>query len=554
MKRTSQRWIGCAAACWLLACSSGTDRARDAAAAPDAIAADIGLDAAIGIDLPPGEDVAPVTGADYLIIAADDLWETATAFAEYRTSTGHTVRSVRLTELLSSPELPDNLMVDEIVVWVREAYAVRPDDRPLFLLLVGDAVQSATDPTKGVPVGYWSSGWEPSFGDNVYGDMDYDHVPDLAVGRIPVSDNTTGLDVLKRIVEHENEYTVGPWNRRLNVYAGEGGFGDDIDFFIETIAQKGLESVPYEYSMSFAYDNPKSTYYYAPFEEKVLDLVAGGALMVTFMGHGGGELDVYNLAAVTPAHRQPMYAWFACSTGDYGASWESDAEEVFKQPGGPMATLVSTATTHPYANAINALEIEAAVFEERPETYGEAVRIMKWRSKYHTSDLREMIDEFARLNMPESEMVETVNDHMYSYNLLGDPAVRIRFPQGKAAVDAATSHAGEELAFSGTVDNFQAGLATVELVCERAKIIYPLEPIDNPTDPANQETLQQNWAKATDKVAAATEVEVVDGAFTGTVPIPPTTPPGNYHLTIYAWDASETTDAVGSVPLTVKKL
>ena len=540
--------------CLLLACSSSGMGIEDSVSVPEAVIADVGPIGPGKSDAAAEDDVAPRVHADYLIIAADELWETAMAFADYRMTTGHTVRAIRLSDLLSSPKLPDNLMIDEIVAWVREAYALRPDHRPLYLLLVGDAVEAGTDPAKGIPVGYWSGGWEPCFGDNVYGDMDYDHVPDLAVGRLPVADNATGLDVLARVIEHETEYTVGPWNRRLHIYAGEGGFGEDIDFFIETMAQKGLESVPYEYSMSFAYDNPGSSYFYSPFEEKVLDMVADGALLVTFMGHGGGELDVYNLADVVPAQRQPMYAWFACSTGDYCSTWESDAEHVFKQPGGPMAILVSTATTHPYANAINALEIEAAIFEDRPETYGEAVRIMKWRSKYHTSDLREMIDSFARMNMPESEMVETINDHMYSYNLLGDPAIRIRFPMGSATVAAATSHAGEELAFTGTVDNFQDGLATVELVCERASIIYPLETIESPTDPANQAALQQNWTNATNKTAASAEIAVLQGSFAGTMAIPLTTPPGNYHLTVYAWDKDESVDAVGSVPVKVKKL
>ncbi len=538
----------------ILACSNSPDGIEDAGSAAEIVAVDIVTDVASPTELlaeARGEEPA---AADYLIISADELWETASAFAAYRTSTGHAVRAIRLTEILTSPELPDNLMVDEIVKWIRAAYAIRPTDRPLFLLLVGDAVEANTDPTISIPVGYWSGGWENCFGDNAYADMDYDHVPDLAVGRIPVSSNAVGLDVLERIKLHESEYTVGPWNRRLSIYAGEGGFGEDIDFFIETIAQKGLESVPYEYSMSFAYDNPDSTYYYAPFEEKVLEMVADGALLVTFMGHGGGELDVYNLADVTPAHRQPMYAWFACSTGDFCSSWESDAEEVFKQPNGPMATLVSTAITHPYANAINALEIEAAIFEERPTTYGEAIMAMKWRSKYHTSDIREMIDEFARMNMPESEMVETVNDHMYSYNLLGDPAVRIRFPMGSATLEAATSHAGEELAFSGSVDNFQTGTGTVELVAERASIIYPIESVENPTDPANQEAVQQNWANANNKVAVATEVEIIGGAFSGSVEIPVSTPPGNYHLTLFGWDTGEELDAVGSIAVKVKKL
>ncbi len=345
-----------------------------------------------------GDEVPEEEGTwDYLIVAADDLWPAAEAFADYRRETGHAVLAVKLTSLLTSPKLPDNLMVNQVSAWVRKHYGNRDKARPFYLLLVGDAVESGTDPTKTVPVGHWTGGWEDCYSDNFYADMDYDHVPDLAVGRIAVASNTVALDVLERVKAHESTYVVGPWNRRLNVYAGEGGFGDDVDFFIETVAQKGLESVPYEYEIRFAYDNPGSNYYYAPFEEKVLEMVTDGALLVTFMGHGGGELDVPSLAQVVVENRQAMYAWFACSTGDFPAKWESDAETVFKQADGPMAVLVSSATTHPYANAVNALEMEASVFEELPETYGEAIRLMKWRSLYHESDLREMIDAFAVL-------------------------------------------------------------------------------------------------------------------------------------------------------------
>ncbi len=553
MSRKTAARAALVASLLLAGCAGASVQSDDASLPDSALTEDARESPPLLLEVVPDLESLPVT-ADYLIISADELWETAQAFASYRTACGYQVRAIRLSELLSSPTMADNLMVDEMVAWVRSAYDQRAPNRPFYLLLVGDAVESGTDPTRQVPVGYWSGGWENSFGDNVFADMDYDHVPDLAVGRIPVSDNTTGLDVLSRIIAHETEYEVGPWNRRLNVYAGEGGFGEDIDFFIETIAQEGLESVPYEYNLTFAYNSPGSSYYYTPFKEKVLDLVTDGALLVTFMGHGGGELNVPDLAAVVPEHRQPMVAWFACSTGDYPGGYESDAEEVFKQPGGPMATLVSTATTHPYANAINALEIEAALFADGPDTYGEAIRLMKWRSKYHTSPLRELIDAFARMNMPEAEMVETVNDHMYSYNLLGDPAVRIRFPMGRATLAAATSHAGEELAFTGEVDNFATGTGTVELVCARATILQPLTPLDNPQAPENQLAVQQNWANANDKLVATTVVAVTDGAFAGTLPIPQKTPGGSYYLTFYGFDKEATVDAAGSTEVLVTKV
>ena len=491
---------------------------------------------------------------DYLVITASGLMATAEAFAEYRASTGHVTFVATVQSAIGGLAAPtDSIIVDEITGFVRGHYYKRDPDKPFFLLIVGDADASDNDPNETVPAGTWVGGWEGCRSDNFYADVDGDHVPDLAVGRIPVRSNADGQLILDKIMKHESEYEVGPWNHRLHVYAGEGGFGDDIDMFIEKIAEEGLVSVPYEYDLYFAYDSPTSTYYYTPFEEKVFGLVTDGALLVTYMGHGGGELDVPDLSQVVVKHRQPMYAFFACGTGDFIGEWDSQPEQVMKQEGGPMALLVSQTTTHPYGNAINALELEPAVLAEQPETYGEAVVRMKWRSLYNTSDLRDTIDAFAVIYMDggQAEMDAVILDHMYSYNLLGDPAVRIRFPAGKVELEAGEGYKGAALEFSGSLDTFDTGEAEVRLVCERSGLIHQLTPVDDPTDPASAGTVQDNWNKAMDHDVAATTVELSGGAFSGSLLVPQSTGVGTYHLVVYADNG--TTDAVGSVEVKVKK-
>jgi len=281
-------------------------------------------------------------------------------------------------------------------------------------------------------------------------------------------------------------------------------------------------------------------------------MVTRGALLTVFMGHGGGELSVPDLADVVVQERQPMYTWFACSTGDFIGTWDSDAEVVLRQEGGPMAALVSTATTHPYANAVNALEMERALFVDMPGTFGEAIGLMKWRTLYNLDEFREMIDAFAVLYMEEWELEGTKLDHMYSYNLLGDPAVRTRFPAGKAALDLPESVLVEgELEFAGTVDNLESGTAHVKVVCERARILHPLEPLENPQAEENWEVVQDNWEKANDNTVAETVLDVVGGEFDGSLTIPQGTPAGTYYLSVYAEDGL--TDAVGSESFKVKK-
>jgi hypothetical protein len=542
-----------------LACAGadGDDSAKDTAgSAGDAAGGDGG-----GADRMPEQaaEVLPTPDlyvgppADYLIITADDLLDTAEAFADFRVGQGYTVVLTTGTAVAGSAgQVEADAFVEAAQDWIAYHHDRRNAERPLFLLLVGDADAWEVNPAETIPVKFWSGGWESAYSDNFYGDVNGDHVPELAVGRIPVANNEDGLRILGKIKQHETQYEVGPWNHRLSVYAGEGGFAEGIDLAIETVAQKGLEAVPYDFDLSFAYNNPDSSYYYSPFEEKVLDLIVQGSVLVTYMGHGGGELNVPSLDLVLPQHRFPMCAFFACGTGDYVGAADSDPEVVMKQAGGPMALLVSQTTTHPYGNAVDALELESAVFVDLAPTFGEAVTRMKWRSLNNDDDFRKMVDELALLYVSQDEMDDVIRDHLYSYNLLGDPAIAMRLPAGKVELTAGDGLMGAPLPVSGTVSNLETGTVHIRLVCLRASILHPLTPVENPLDPGSQATIQENWEKAMDHNVAEAEAPIAGSKFTAELAIPASgIPAGTYYVTAYAEDG--TTDASGSLAVHVKK-
>ncbi|MFH1530697.1 MAG: C25 family cysteine peptidase [Pseudomonadota bacterium] len=542
----------------LLGFLAGCDGGGGSAVEPDTTG---GPETTIGIDTPADPDSADVVvpdgppvvpGADYLIVTAGDLLATAEAFRAYREETGYTVSLATVEQIIAGGvAATDEDVAIHIKTWVAMHWQARPQDRPMFLLLVGDADPAFNDPQKTIPAVRWLGLWEGCLSDNHYGEMDGDHVPDVAVGRLPVRSDAQGLDLLDRIVAHETIDAPGPWNHRLNVYAGEGGFGEEVDFFIETVAQKGLEAVPMAFDIRFAYNSPTSTWYYTPFQDIVHEMVTAGAVLTTFMGHGGGELNVPDLTAVKPADRYPMYAFFACSTGEFASDWMTESEEVMLQAGGPMAILVSTTTTHPYANAVNALEIEAAVFEDQPPTYGEAIVGMKWRSLYHESDLRTLIDGFAETQIPQGEMEDTILDHMYSYNLLGDPAVRLRIPPSTVIVDAADATVGGVVEVSGTAGGLATGTARVRIVCGRASVLHQLTPVEDPSDPDAVSVIQENWEKVMDHSVAEADLPVgPGGAFGGILEVPDTTPKGTYWVVVYAEDGAA--DAVGSTEISIK--
>lgn len=509
------------------------------------------------VDTSPGDVTIGPKPVDYLIIAADGLSATATAFSDYRALRGYKTAIKTVTEILGNPTAETNASaVAKIKEAIRGYYDKRDTGRPFYVLIVG-AAEDTTPGTSGVvPIGFKLTGHvDPdTYSDNLYADMDGDDVPDLAIGRIPVRTNEHGLAVLEKVKTHENSYVLGEWNRRIAVYTGEGGFGVEIDTMIEAVARMVLEDIPYDLDVSFAYNNPKSVYYYAPFYDKVVDMLTDGAIVAVFVGHGGGELNVQDLEQIKVQHRSPVLAFFACQTGSIVGKNESEIEHLIRLPGAPMAALVSYVDSHPYGNAIMARELQSVLLKQRVATYGEVVRMMKVRSMTAEpgDTLRTLIDAFTKGQIPEADMALIRTSHLYIYHLIGDPALQVRFPQGKVAITAnASVQAGQTLAVSGTTTAVTDGQVKLSIVTTRSTVPSDLTPVDNPTIQANWPTVQANYDKVMQRTVSEQTVTVTSGSFSGSLPVPAGLEAGTYYVKAYAYGGN--VDAIGVWTITVAK-
>lgn len=485
---------------------------------------------------------------DYVIITADKLEETARAFALYREATGYRTRIFTMGQLTAHLPAPtERELIDAVRARIRSQYNLRDNRKPFYVLLVGDAQYGKSDRDVLLPADYKNE----SYTDNVYADMDGDGIPELAIGRIPVRENSDGLTILEKVKAHENAYKVGLWNRRLNIYAGTGNFGPEADGAIEWIVQLALEAIPYNFDVLFAYKNPRSEYYYTPFKEKVLDLINQGSILTAYMGHGGGELDVERLEEIMVKARHPMLAFFACGTLDYLSPSDSEGERLLKQAGAPGAILGSQTTSHPYGNAILAREMAMAVLEDRAPTFGEVIRLMKVRSMRNNDTFRQIVDAMAVAFVEEDEMAYVRRSHLDIYNLMGDPAMGMRLPAGLATVQAEkeTYRRGERIAFSGRVNNFEAGTAQVTLEIERGRIAWELEDVENLASAEYTHAVQRNYSKAIDKVVDRRTAAVKSGAFNGELQVPHDIPGGTYYIKVYAENGE--TDATGYFKLKI---
>jgi hypothetical protein len=171
-------------------------------------------------------------GADYLVIAHHSLAASLSPLAQLRDSLGLTVRVVEDTTVYNTFPAEDSCSA--IKEFIREAYE-NWDPAPSFVLLVGDASEGGGSgdliPSKIFPkFSYWyAGGCQTHCSDNWYVELQGgDYVPELAIGRLPVSSaQELGL-VLQKIVCYEQS---GSWlDTALVVIAGEYVAGSSAIF------------------------------------------------------------------------------------------------------------------------------------------------------------------------------------------------------------------------------------------------------------------------------------------------------------------------------------
>jgi len=259
---------------------------------------------------------------------------------------------------------------------VRERIRLLAKQVPLSsLLLIGSgAARGNADLSRIVPSPRIACRLIQHFGDEKvlasdtwYGDLDDDGLPELAVGRFAVETPEQLDEVIRKTIRFE---TAPPniHRRRLQVVAGVGNFSPIIDNTIESTARYALsESVPAAWDIALLHLNWKSPFCPDPFgvRREMIESLGNGSLFWVYIGHGlhrtldplqtpiGNfpSLSIDDLAQVRSPNGMSIALLFCCYGGVPDAKTSSLAEEMFRQPGGPVAVFAASRTTMPYGMA-----------------------------------------------------------------------------------------------------------------------------------------------------------------------------------------------------------
>jgi hypothetical protein len=433
---------------------------------------------------------------------------------------------------------------EPIRAFLREAWATWRV-KPKYLLLVGDAdldvdflSENETLPTPLVRTAYNGA----TASDSVYGDVEGDEMPELAVGRLPVRSPEDLVSIVRRIVKTETEPPPGSWRREAVFFAGEGRFGPAVDKLIESVAG-GLvaKEIPAEYGVTMTYGNPRSPWFWpaSDFNDAVVASFNRGAAFFNYVGHGYAEgfdrvefegkrypiMRGDDVLRLDNGGRAGLVSIIACSTGHFDdARRDCVAERMLQRPNGPLAIFASSRVSHPFANALLGQGLVKSLFR-RDARLGDLLRDAKARM---VAESKGMLAMLAKPHLSSAvDVPSLVRDHLHLYHLFGDPASRIPLAVSFAGLTAPDQAApGEAVRVSGELPAGATGPVTVRLEKSRASLLG--SPAAASTD---ADAIRAAHRAANTTLVVETTVEAAENKFSATLTVPADLAPGDYVLT-----------------------
>ena len=508
-----------------------------------------------------GDEVQPDVPVDYLIVAADTLAASAERYKEFREASGHEVALWFVKDVASAGASASD-KASKIKRLIKQVHKGRDPSRPFYVLLLGDA-------NKLVPAAVYQEPYDKSkhSSDNYYAEHTGDYIPDLAIGRIAASSDVEVDRTRAKIAAYESSYTVGPWNRRVNLFASSGGFGGALDNIIESLAMEIADDITYNVDVTMTYGSQQSEYVYVPekFSDKVYDRLNEGSLISAYIGHGlEGSLDqldwsgkkypimnVKKLSQIKIKNKAPIMFIIACLTGAF-ADEDGLAEQIVRQPDAPPAVIAATEISHPYTNAVLVRELGLLVTEQKVTTVGMLLQEAKRRLVHQDDKLRKLLKGLGSAMIGYQEMNALNRTHLHMYTLHGDPAMRIRYVVGKAALTAAKAvKRGATVEVSATFDNISSGKALFTLEGRRKVLLANLTEVPKDGTSNRDAVIMANYEVANNRVAASKSVTFSGGKATAKLAVPKDVPVGEFFVKVYAEDGK--TDAMGHRSVQVDK-
>jgi len=275
-------------------------------------------------------------GADYIIIVHKDFVNEIAPLVSYHTNQGLRVATVLIEDIYdefsAGIETPD-----AIRNFLATAYYFWKAPQPRYVLLVGDANYDFHDylgtgkpnyiPTylyKSAAIGQVpSDNWFVSVAGN-------DPLPDMAIGRLPVSTITETHTLVGKIVQYQQNPSPGTWQRKA-IFVTD----DEVQF--EAAAEEQIAILPHNYGVQRIY----AKNYTQPHDptDNIIQTINQGAVLLNYMGHGNistwglwSTENIFRTSDFTKLQNRDAYPFLVtgnCSNGFFAHPSEVSFAEAF---------------------------------------------------------------------------------------------------------------------------------------------------------------------------------------------------------------------------------
>jgi len=385
--------------------------------------------------------------ADYIIITHELFRDAVTPLADHRAAQGFWVQTVNVQNIYD--EFNHGIFDPQAIQrFLHYAYENWTPPAPLYVLLVGDATwaydkQVARDwgKTCYIPsIMKYTISWGMTSSDNAFvcvsGD---DRLPDMFIGRLPVNSVEEAQAVVNKILKYEQHPEISDWRKRICLACGNGSFFEQsADYLYD-------EYIPGGFDVPRLYTNPKSKYFGST--EEMVGIFNNGVSLLNFIGHGGGgvffDAELFlleDIVLLNNANRLPVMFSLTCFIGYFDNPWTpSLGEELFRADGkGVVATFGSAGRAWLYGDYFLNNALFQSLFVDGAHNLGQVTTEAKWQMMAWS---------------------RSYWDHVENYNLLGDPALEIGFPEKEISMTISNPSlkAGEALYVSGSVPGRVSG-------------------------------------------------------------------------------------------------